>query len=184
MGDSKSPAPVSVLFVCLGNICRSTMAEGVFQSLTHPAGQPSHPLIAHIDSCGTGAYHIGDAPDSRTLSTLHKNGITSYRHAARKFSPSSDFKTFDYILAMDEDNLEDLQRLRGREVKKVGGDKGVGRVMLFGEFGREGKARGKGRAEEVQDPYYGGEDGFRVAFEQSVRFSRGFLERLERGELS
>ncbi|KAF1849059.1 low molecular weight phosphotyrosine protein phosphatase-like protein [Cucurbitaria berberidis CBS 394.84] len=181
MSESNTPKSVSVLFVCLGNICRSTMAEGVFQSLTRPDGKPPHPLVATIDSCGTGAYHVGDGPDSRTMSTLSKNGITTYRHAARKFAPSSDFKTFDYILAMDDDNLDDLLRLRQREVKKLGGEDGVGQVMLFGEFG--GSKRG-GPGEEVQDPYYGGKEGFTAAFEQSVRFSKAFLEKLEQGELS
>jgi low molecular weight phosphotyrosine protein phosphatase len=189
----KGPKPVSVLFVCLGNICpspahpsfqhttnhlpgRSTMAEGVFQSLTH---SPPHPLIKNIDSCGTGAYHIGDSPDSRTMSTLRDNGITTYSHAARKFSPSTDFDAFAYIFAMDEQNLRDLERLREREVKRRGGDEeGVGRVMLFGEFG------GKRKGEEVDDPYYGGNKGFTTAFEQCVRFGRAFLERLEKGELS
>lgn len=158
------------------------MAEGVFQSLTRSASSP-HPLISSIDSCGTGAYHVGDSPDSRTMSTLRKNGITSYRHAARKFNPSTDFDKFEYILAMDDDNLSDLMRLRDREVKKRGGDEdGVGKVMLFGEFG--GKTRRGGRGEEVEDPYYGGEDGFTIAYEQSVKFSKAFLEKLEKGELS
>ncbi|KAG5973431.1 hypothetical protein E4U55_000564, partial [Claviceps digitariae] len=73
--------PVSVLFVCLGNICRSTMAEGIFQNL---AQQPQYKdKIGKIDSCGTAAYHAGEEPDSRTLSTLQDNGITTYKHAAR-----------------------------------------------------------------------------------------------------
>ncbi|KAH6870510.1 low molecular weight phosphotyrosine protein phosphatase [Alternaria rosae] len=183
MSDSNSPKPVSVLFVCLGNICRSTMAEGVFQSLTT---NPPHPLINTIDSCGTGAYHLGSSPDSRTMATLRKNGITSYRHSARKFSPTSDFEKFDYILAMDDENLADLEALRQRELKKAGSsEESVGRVMLFGEFGgkmRKGK-RGE-RGEEIDDPYYGGDEGFRVAYEQCVKFGKEFLERLERGELS
>lgn len=159
------------------------MAEGVFQSLTRPSSSTPHPLITTIDSCGTGAYHVGDSPDSRTMSTLKANGITSYRHAARKFAPATDFRDFEYILAMDDENLEDLLRLREREVKRRGGDEGgVGRVMLFGEFG--GRARKGGKGELVQDPYYGGENGFKTAYEQSVRFSRAFVERLERGELS
>ena len=82
---------------------------------------------------------------------------------------------------MDDDNLGNLERLREREVKKKGGEEGVGRVMLFGEFG--GKRRGT-KGEEVQDPYYGADDGFAVAYEQSVIFSKVFLERLEKGELS
>ncbi|CAI9626847.1 hypothetical protein AG0111_0g8224 [Alternaria gaisen] len=182
MSDSKSPRPVSVLFVCLGNICRSTMAEGVFQSLT----APSHPLISTIDSCGTGAYHVGSSPDSRTMATLKANKITTYRHSARKFSPGSDFEKFDYILAMDDENLEDLEALRQRELKKKGGsDEGIGRVMLFGEFGgkmRKGRRGEKG--EEIVDPYYGGDDGFKAAYEQCMKFGKVFLERLEKGELS
>ncbi|OAG00073.1 phosphotyrosine protein phosphatases I, partial [Paraphaeosphaeria sporulosa] len=178
----RSAAPVSVLFVCLGNICRSTMSEGVFQSLTRPPHAQPHALIRDIDSCGTGAYHVGDGPDSRTMQTLRNKGITRYTHAARKFRASADFANFDYILAMDDSNLADLLELRAREVKRRGGEEeGVGRVMLFGEFG--GKMRRGGRGEEVQDPYYGGKEGFEVAYEQAVRFSRAFLERLENGEL-
>ncbi|OAL45702.1 low molecular weight phosphotyrosine protein phosphatase-like protein [Pyrenochaeta sp. DS3sAY3a] len=182
MGDSESPKPVSVLFVCLGNICRSTMAEGVFQSLTRVEGQPSHPLISRVDSCGTGAYHVGDPPDSRTMATLEKNGISTYRHAARKFHTTSDLKNFDYILAMDDNNLEDLTRLRQREIKRLGSEEGVGKVMLFGEFG--GTTRRGGRGEEIDDPYYGGNNGFTVAYEQSVKFAKAFLEQLEAGQLS
>jgi low molecular weight phosphotyrosine protein phosphatase len=158
------------------------MSEGVFQSLTKPAGKPAHALISTIDSCGTGAYHIGNSPDSRTMATLKANGISTYRHAARKFNPSSDFANFEYILAMDNDNLEDLLRLRQRELKKAENEGKVGKVMLFGDFG--GKARRGGRGEEVADPYYGGNDGFEIAYEQAVRFTKAFLEQLEKGELS
>jgi low molecular weight phosphotyrosine protein phosphatase len=159
------------------------MAEGVFQSLTRPPLAKPHPLISKIDSCGTGAYHVADSPDSRTMATLKQNGITTYRHAARKFSPTPDFTEFDYIFAMDDSNLEDLLELRKRYVKKHG-EEGVGSVMLFGEFG--GKKRMGGRTgvarvggEQVQDPYYGANDGFVVAYEQCVRFSKAFLETLE-----
>lgn len=158
------------------------MAEGVFQSLVASSPSATKALISTIDSCGTGAYHVGDSPDSRTMATLRQNGITTYRHAARKLSSSTDFDRFDYILAMDDANLEDLQDLRQRAVKKAGGDEGLGKVMLFGEFG--GKKRRNGRGEEVQDPYYGANDGFTTAYEQAVKFSKVFLERLENGELS
>lgn len=157
------------------------MAEGVFRSLAHQP--PSlHPLVTRIDSCGTGAYHIGSSPDTRTMSTLRSHGITSYTHAARQFSSQRDFRDFDYILAMDRENLDELVALRRRVVGGSGGnkgDEGVGKVMLFGEFVGEGEV-----VEEVQDPYYGGDGGFRRAYEQSVRFSRVFLEKLGRGELS
>ncbi|RFU30954.1 hypothetical protein B7463_g5382, partial [Scytalidium lignicola] len=157
-----APEPISVLFVCLGNICRSTMAEGVFGSLT--SKPPYNSLISHVDSAGTGTYHTGDSPDSRTLSTLEDYGITDYVHSARKIQ-FSDFNKFDYIFAMDRQNLLDIQRLSQRS----GG--GKAKVMLFGEFS------GSKRPEVVEDPYYGGRDGFEVAYEQCMRFSNNFLKK-------
>ncbi|KAI9048598.1 hypothetical protein LZ554_007431 [Drepanopeziza brunnea f. sp. 'monogermtubi'] len=163
---ASNPEPISVLFVCLGNICRSTMAEGIFRAMV--SQPPYQSLVSVVDSCGTGAYHIGSSPDSRTLSTLADNGITDYRHAARKIDVS-DFSTFDFIFAMDRDNLRDLQRLQQRS-----GGKAKAKVMLFGEYaGRKGE---KERAEEVDDPYYGGRDGFEAAYEQCTRFSKNFLK--------
>ncbi|KAG9255829.1 low molecular weight phosphotyrosine protein phosphatase [Emericellopsis atlantica] len=151
--------PVCVLFVCLGNICRSTMAEGIFR---HIVKDPQYQgRIGKIDSCGTGAYHAGDDPDERTMATLEQNGITGYRHAARKFK-NSDLQEFDYVFAMDRSNLSDLRR------KTSSGDKA--KVMLFGEYS------GTGKAEIVNDPYYGGDQGFKTAFEQCSRFARNFLD--------
>ncbi|MCJ1359208.1 MAG: hypothetical protein MMC33_009208 [Icmadophila ericetorum] len=155
-------SPISVLFVCLGNICRSPMAEAVFRSMAKKDAR-----IGFVDSAGTGAYHTGDSPDSRTMSILEDNGITDYEHGARKIQ-MADFGRFDYILAMDRDNLRDLQRLRVRAAAK-GGEQSTGKVMLFGDFG------GK-KGEEVGDPYYGARDGFEIAYEQMVRFSKGFLK--------
>ncbi|KZF19070.1 phosphotyrosine protein phosphatases I [Xylona heveae TC161] len=174
---------VSVLFVCLGNICRSPMAEGVFRHLTR-----SHPRIGRIDSAGTAAYHSGEPPDSRTMSTLEDNGITDYVHEARKVQPE-DFEEFDYVLAMDKDNFRNLKRMKkmalgsgssssaARRRAKIADDDeddGVGaRVMMFGDFG------GKKKNEEIDDPYYGGRWGFDEAYEQAVRFTNGFLKALE-----
>lgn len=140
------------------------MAEAVFRSLT----SSGHPRIATIDSAGTGAYHAGDSPDPRTMSTLEDNNILDYDHAARKVR-SSDFTTFDYILAMDKENLHDLQRVRQRTMGRNGGGQEMGKVVLFGDFGGR-------KGEEVVDPYYGARNGFEVAYEQMVRFSKGFIE--------
>lgn len=136
------------------------MAEAVFRSITSGNSQ-----ISYVDSAGTGAYHTGDPPDPRTLSTLEDNGIVDYDHAARKIQ-SADFTKFDYILAMDTDNLRDLHRMRQR-VEKTDGDSQLGKLMLFGDFGGR-------KGETVVDPYYGANDGFDIAYEQMVRFSEGF----------
>ncbi|OBT70458.1 hypothetical protein VE03_00015 [Pseudogymnoascus sp. 23342-1-I1] len=163
-----SSEKVSVLFVCLGNICRSTMSEGVFQSLAQEA--PYADLVERIDSCGTGAYHVGDSPDRRTMATLKAKGVKGYKHSARQLHPT-DFTDFDYIFAMDRSNLSGTKRIQ--QLKST--PEGKAKVMLFGEYS------GTGRVEEVEDPYYDGQEGFEKAYEQAVRFSRNFLEGL-RGE--
>ena len=134
-----------------------------------------------------GAYHVGDSPDDRTMSTLEDHGIVDYKHEARKASippPSlplhtadtcppkfhpDDLDTFDFVFAMDKFNLSDLQRLqRGKPDSKA-------KVMLFGEYS------GSGKAEVVMDPYYGGRDGFAKAYEQCKRFARNFLKEVVEG---
>ncbi|KAK4541529.1 hypothetical protein LTR36_007975 [Oleoguttula mirabilis] len=171
-----SARPVSVLFVCLGNICRSPMAEGVFRDITHFGTAEQHPLIADIDSCGTGAYHAGDYSDTRTMSVLEDNGIADYTHKSRKVKVPEDFQRFDYLLAMDEENLVDLRDLAKRAGKRglLDGKDAAKKVYLFGEFGT------KGKDEEVGDPYYGpGRDGFVTAFEQVSRLGRALLNHIE-----
>lgn len=153
------------------------MAEGVFRNITNHTRPNAHPLVKTIDSCGTGAYHVGDSPDPRTISELSNHGITSkfYAHKARKFQ-NRDFEDFDYIFAMDEDNKDYLDHARERIIKKgqLTEDE-AGKVMLFGVWGGKGE-------EEVGDPYYGSRNGFEIAYEQVDRFSKGFLEHLESGE--
>ena len=145
------------------------MAEAVFRSLT-----VSNTGVGEIDSAGTGAYHEGDSPDPRTMSTLRDKGILDYEHAARKVQ-ASDFSTFDYILAMDKENFYDLQRLKARVMAKnsrtisAEDEHEIGIVKLFGDFG------GK-KGEVVGDPYYGAKNGFDIAYEQMVRFSEGFIQ--------
>lgn len=143
------------------------MAEAVFRHITTTSSH-QHISISKIDSAGTGSYHVGSEPDSRTMSTLVDNGIGDYIHAGRQVS-LNDFAEYDYILAMDRQNLRDLQRLSSRE-KRPTGAKGA-QVMLFGDFGGV-------KGEEVVDPYYGARDGFDVAYKQMVRFTNGFIEQI------
>ncbi|KAL9026714.1 MAG: hypothetical protein Q9196_004659 [Gyalolechia fulgens] len=144
------------------------MAEGVFRSMTK-----ADKRVSRIDSAGTGAYHEGSSPDPRTMSVLEDNGELDFNHSARKIQ-DSDFKNFDYILAMDEDNLDDLLRVQRRIVKNSGADTAAARVMLFGDFGGR-------NGEQVVDPYYGARDGFTIAYEQMTRFSKGFVAQVLTG---
>ncbi|KAL5003763.1 phosphotyrosine protein phosphatase I superfamily [Aspergillus recurvatus] len=191
--------PVNVLFVCLGNICRSPMAEGVFRNIA-----ANHPLINNIDSAGTGAYHAGEPSDSRTMSTLRRHSVRNYHHLARKVT-LEDFLNFDYLFAMDEYNLEDLLELRAsilsssNSAARVARGKGtraaaaasisasveagatVAEVRLFGDYGQGGTLHERvGGGEVVQDPYYGGANGFEEVYQQVVRFSNNFLQYLEK----
>ena len=156
------------------------MAEGVFRSMTDtlPSSSRDPKSSDHfiIDSAGTGAYHALSPPDPRTLAVLKKHGISDYDHSARKIR-TQDFHEFDYIFAMDSENLEDLLEIRerlARSAKKspANNNNQLAQVVLFGAH------NGKGDSEEVDDPYYGGNAGFDRAFEQVSRFSRGFLESL------
>ncbi|KAI4173860.1 MAG: hypothetical protein LQ346_008321 [Caloplaca aetnensis] len=141
------------------------MAEGVFRSMTK-----GDTRVDVIDSAGTGAYHEGCPPDPRTMSVLADHNETEYDHCARKVR-SIDFRTFDYVLAMDGENLHDLTRSHRRIVKTSGADAAPAKVQLFGDFGGR-------KGEEVIDPYYGARDGFTIAYEQMTRFSKGFIEQV------
>lgn len=141
------------------------MAEGIFRSLTK-----SNPHVGEIDSAGTSSYNIGCSPDQRTLAILEDYGISDYDHEARKVH-TSDFTKFDYILAMDEENLYNLQTVQRRVARKLGTDAKMAKVVLFGDFGGS-------MGEEVGDPYYGAIDGFEIAYQQLTRFSEGFLVRV------
>ncbi|KAI9783874.1 MAG: hypothetical protein M1835_003699 [Candelina submexicana] len=167
------------------------MAEAVFSSLINSTSPSSKDPTLVSDSAGTAAYHEGDPPDPRTLRVLKQNGITRYMHEARKVR-EEDFWRFDWILGMDNDNVEDLLFLRKKVLAKKmrkgnprreedgsngedGDERGrAAEVRLFGDFGG-------GKGEEVVDPYYGGGEGFGIAFEQMGRFGRGFLKFLREG---
>ena len=152
--------PISVLFVCLGNICRSPLAEALFNHKTRQRGWSDY-IVA--DSCGTSSYHIGDPPDRRTLANARKNGI-EINHRARQLS-QQDLDRFDYILAMDEDNYADVALLAsGKNLKD--------KLYLMRHF--DAQAPGT----SVPDPYYGGEEGFQQVFEILDRSIEGFLDYL------
>jgi protein-tyrosine phosphatase len=128
---------VRVLFVCLGNICRSPMAEAVFQHLVNEAGLSEK---ITVDSAGTGEWHVGERAHHGTLSVLHRHGI-EYNGRARQIA-SSDFDRFDYILAMDASNLADLRRMMP--------EGSASSVRRFLEFADSVPKR------DVPDPYYNG----------------------------
>lgn len=142
----------SVLFVCLGNICRSPLAEGVFRNTVQKAG---HSDSIRIDSAGTGAWHAGDPPDPRSIEVAAKYGIDIASQRARQVTPD-DFQRFDFILAMDTDNLETL-----RDRSRVDHH----RLRLFLND----------PPQNVPDPYYGGADGFEQVYQLINRGSQTLL---------
>ena len=152
---------ISVLFVCLGNICRSPLAEGVFR---HVLDEEGHSDRFQVDSAGTGSWHVGESPDHRSVRSAATHGVTLTGHA-RQIQPE-DFRRFDYIVAMDQSNLSHLEEYRNG----VGGDAAL---YLLREFDPEG-----GPGAEVPDPYYGGPNGFEEVFEMVDRSSRELLRHI------
>jgi protein-tyrosine phosphatase len=148
---------IRVLFVCLGNICRSPLAEAVFNHKIQQSGLDGH---FEVDSCGTGDYHIGEPPDPRTLANARKNGI-SVNHFCRQLTVD-DLSYFDYVLAMDNSNLQNILSLDGS-------DHHSHKVSLLREFDSEGKGL------EVPDPYFGGEEGFDLVYSILDRSLDGFI---------
>jgi len=149
---------VKILFVCLGNICRSPLAEGILKSQIKEKGLDEHIVV---DSCGTSKYHIGEQPDSRTVSNAKENGL-ELNHEARQFE-KEDFRQFTYIVTMDSANLNCIQRIdqtKGFEDK----------MMLMRAFDPENKNA------DVPDPYFGGEDGFQQVYDILDRSVTNFLD--------
>ena len=155
-------ARINVLFVCMGNICRSPTAEGVFRKVVEDAGMEER---LHIQSAGTHAFHSGAAPDHRAQAAAERRGVALHEIRARQVS-DEDFEIFDYILVMDRDNLEEL-RARAPEAHR-------GKVHLFLEFA------GGSQVMEVPDPYYGGASGFELVLDLVETASERLLERIRR----
>jgi len=151
---------IKVLFVCLGNICRSPTAEGVFRHLVEQAGMDAR---IEVDSAGTGGYHVGDPPDGRAQAAARHRGIDIARQRARKVR-RADFHDFDYILAMDRDNHENLAAICPPDE--------VHRLRLFLDFAPQAGRR------DVPDPYYGGAGGFDKVLDLVEDASRGLLDHI------
>lgn len=153
---------VRVLFVCMGNICRSPTAEGVFRKL-HQELAPQ--LDLHADSAGTHAYHIGDPPDPRSRAAALKRGVDIGGHRGRQVT-AADFHVFDYVLAMDSDNLSRLESLRPRDA--------CAELKLLLEYAETDVVL------DVPDPYYGGDRGFEEVLDLVEAGGRGLLEEIVR----
>lgn len=153
---------MKILFVCLGNICRSPSAEAVFRAI---AAREAPELTFEIDSAGTAGYHIGDAPDARSQEAARRRGYDMSALRAR-IVESGDFERFDLILAMDSNNLEILRKRAPAALRE--------RVKLFLEFAPDCGL------DEVPDPYYGGPSGFEQVLDLVEEASRGLLVHLKR----
>ena len=148
-----------ILFVCMGNICRSPTAEGVFRALAEEEG-----VDVGIDSAGTGGWHVGAAPDERATAAAAARGI-GLTGAARQFD-AGDFDRFDLIVAMDAENVAEMQRV-------APDGEAAAKIRLLREFDPEAAAAGD---LDVPDPYYGGPDGFEDVLDMVQRATRGLLE--------
>ena len=155
---------VRVLFVCMGNICRSPLAQGVFEDVLRREGLEGE---VSVDSAGTGAWHVGSPPDDRALSAASLRGVDISSQRARRIKPE-DCQNFDYVLTMDEENYRAVAGLcRGSAV-----------VRPFLDFARDSPETA------VPDPYYGGPDGFEHVLDLVEEASEGLLEDIRERHLS
>jgi protein-tyrosine phosphatase len=155
---------VRVLFICMGNICRSPLAQGVFEDKLRREGLEGE---VSVDSAGTGAWHVGSSPDERALSAASLRGVDISSQRARRIKPE-DCRNFDYVLTMDEENYRAVAGLcRGSAV-----------VRPFLDFATDSPETA------VPDPYYGGPDGFEHVLDLVEEASEGLLEDIRERHLS
>jgi protein-tyrosine phosphatase len=155
---------VRVLFVCMGNICRSPLAQGVFENVLRREGLEDE---IFVDSAGTGSWHVGSPPDERALGAASLRGIDISAQRARRIAPE-DCQNFDYVLTMDEENYRVVAALC----------KGSAVVRPLLDFATGSPER------EVPDPYYGGPDGFERVLDLVEEASEGLLEDIRERHLS
>ena len=148
---------IRVLMVCLGNICRSPTAEAMLRKKVHEAGLDGR---IEVDSAGTADYHVDSPPDRRAVAHGERRGLAMKNLRGRQVG-RDDFDRFDFILAMDEDNLADLRRIRPPGARA--------RVALLLSYAPHAGAR------EVPDPYYGGPDGFETVLDLVDAAADGFI---------
>ncbi|KAJ9588474.1 hypothetical protein L9F63_018130 [Diploptera punctata] len=147
----------SALFICLGNICRSPMAEAVFLHILKQMGKTED---WNVDSAALGSWHVGGGPDRRTMKVLKNNGI-NYSHRVRQIT-KDDFKKFDFIFGMDDNNMKELDSLKPSSAKA--------KLILLGTYDPQGERI-------IRDPYYDDDDaGFVKCYEQCLRSCTAFLE--------
>ena len=156
---------LSVLFVCMGNICRSPTAEGVFRHKVMAAGLEDR---IHIDSAGTIAYHVGHPPDPRAQKAALKRGIDLSSQQARKVT-ADDFEAFDFVIAMDSDNHYELE-----VICPPGYEDRLHMFMKFAQNSRE---------TDLPDPYYGGGNGFEIVLNLVEDAAEGLLQHLKSKDL-
>lgn len=150
-----------VLFVCLGNICRSPIGEAVFQHLIEERNLTDRWFT---DSAATAGYHVGRSPDSRARSVLKRHGIET-KHKARVLK-AEDFTTFEYIFGMDRENIRNINSKRPANA--------TAKVELLGSYDPQGQLI-------IEDPYYeSGEEGFETNYEQCLRSCTAFLDKMEK----
>lgn len=151
---------MKILMVCLGNICRSPLAEGIMKTQAL-----HHQLDFEVDSAGTAAYHIGELPDHRSIDVARKYGIDITQQKARQFSPN-DLDYFDVIFAMDQSNFQNIIRLATKDSQKE-----KVRLILNESFPNENR--------EVPDPYYGGNNGFEQVFSLLNEACNAFIKKYQ-----
>jgi protein-tyrosine phosphatase len=153
--------PKKILFVCMGNICRSPSAEAVFTGMAKIRGVEK---LFEVDSAGTLAYHVGESADKRMQSHANKRGykLTSI---SRKFNPFKDFDSFDLIIGMDDENIQILK-------SKARNEADLQKILKMTDFRKEWNY------DEIPDPYYGGEEGFELVLDLLEDSCEGLLDKL------